>query len=179
MSDKEARCFKLVRHWERRRQLKQLRTTLIPRLPLSLEIRTKPFMTQAIYYLVLLITLPLTLLLYLTRLVYAVLMFPLTFVTTYAIPSDLRAPGERNIQGVFHVFSRYMDFPAEFEVACINDWVSTLYGRPKQQEHLMEKYIDNEKDQNQHQGLVPDSNYAEFILNTARERLSRELGNYA
>jgi len=136
-------------------------------------------MMQALYYLVLLITLPLTVLLYLARLVYAVLMFPLTFATTYAIPSDLRAPGERNIQGIFHVFSRYMDFPTEFEVACINDWVTELYGDPKHQKHPMERYIDSEKGQHQHRDALPEHDYVVYILNAAREHLSRELGNYA
>lgn len=169
MSGKEASCFQILRHWERRRQLKQLKTTLVPRLPLSQEIRTKPLMTQAVYYLVLLITLPLSLLLYLTRLVYAVLMFPLTFITTYATPNDLRAPNERNIQGVFQVFSPYMNFPAEFEIACINGWVNVLYGEAKQQGYFMEAYLDKEA----------DHHHTDDALNAARERLSSALGDYS
>lgn len=181
MTDKEIRCFRAIQAWARRAELRRLKRGISPKLPYYALAKQASPLGRLVYALLILALSPALLLVGLCYVLYKLATFPHRYVLTYFTPQDLRAPGERNIQGMYHAFSRHMDLPFDLYIACIDNWVSILYGDSAAKTHSMENYLKQERSQLDLHESVYGSGMNEYLrttINIAREQLSQALGHY-
>ena len=180
MSRGEAQCFRIIRKWQRKALLRNLRRAIFPGLPYYSQFSKAPAGTRFWYFLLVLILMPLLIIAAIFRGLYVAAMFPYRYLSTYIVPHDIKAPGEASIQGIHHAFSNYFELPTDFYLCCVDDWVETLYGSEALNAHRMEFYVDLQKIMNM-ETLKRNEDVTAHLRSTvhiAREQLSKELGSY-
>ena len=178
MTPKEAQCYRLIKSWERKNHLRILSKACFPDLPYYNEMHDTSIFAKAIYFIILIALTPILIPFTLIRLILILLALPYNLLSTYTIPRNLQAPGERNIQGLFHAFSQFMNLPQDYQFFCINDWVKVMYGEDTYKQHNMFRYIQDERQAHQYNEAIPKEGYEGHVASNAREMLSRQLGNY-
>lgn len=183
LTESEAECFQLGRGVQRRALTK--RTFSLSEFKqlglfkdLSWSSSSWRFLAQLFIYLV---SLPLLFLWQTLKLVYRVGLFPFRYIATFVPPRDLSSPGEKNIQGLHHHFSGYLQLTGSDYIECVNKWVIALYGTEKAKYHNFARYLHDERRRLQEQGVKDPAFLSVTVRNqtsVARSRLSRELGNY-
>lgn len=180
MTRKEAECFRALTRWQRCYYGRQFLSAFAPPLPLKVDFQSASFLTTFIFVGLLIAFSPFILCAWLIKSIYCTLQYPARLILSYIKPRDLRAPGERNLQGLHYQFARYIDLPPELYLQCLDEWVAILYGVEKIPSYSIKRYLDAEYLLHR-QRIDHGHTTAELVLSQisiAREELSRELGNY-
>lgn len=183
LTESEAECFQLGRGVQRRALInKTFSLGGFKQLGLFKELSWSTsswrFLAQLLIYIV---SLPLLLLWHSLKVIYGVGLFPFRYIATFVPPRDLSSPGEKNIQGLHHHFSGYLQLSGSDYIECVNKWVIALYGTEKAKYHNFARYLHDERRRLQEQGINDPAFLSVTVRNqtsVARSRLSRELGNY-
>ncbi|GAB1259789.1 hypothetical protein [Aurantivibrio plasticivorans] len=108
--------------------------------------------------------------------------FPFRYFSTFVIPGDLAAPGEKSLVGIHNAFAKYNTLGVDDYVDCMNEWITVLFGKDALEKHNLSGYLEAEvsrlRIERKHQA---DSEFAPTVrslLANRRERLSRALGHY-
>ncbi len=184
LTKSESRCFFIARNYHRKklwREITALNQIVWPVNLSGLSWSDYPIRFVA-QLLVLLATIPLIVTWQLLKLTGKLLYFPFRYAETFFIPRDLAAPGERTIAGIHNAFNRYFDLPPDDYICCIDDWIRELYGEELAKAYSLRRYFDKElsRFKSVHEGIREQfSNSFRRHIAIARERLSRDLGNYS
>lgn len=181
MTRKEAECFRALRRWQRAYLRKKLKYALIPRLPFKKRYERNGVIGKCSLFIFSIFLFPIFFLFWLARVIRASVIFPFLTLSTYFKPSDLRAPGERNLKGVHYQFARHIDLPPDLYVQCVDDWVRALYGYEKLPKYSLSNYLDAEYLKRRQLAYDDDASLRSLIasqISNAREDLSRDLGHY-
>ncbi len=109
------------------------------------------------------------------------MLFPFRYLGTYVPPRGFAAPGEKTLQGLHHQFTPYFELQGNDYIECINSWVKVLYGLEQAKYHNFARYLHQERRHLKEQGVNDPSFLAVTYrnqLSAARQRLSKDLGNY-
>ncbi len=112
---------------------------------------------------------------------FSVVKFPFLWISTFRTPSNLSAPGEKNLVGMHNALGRYLSVSVDNYIDCVDCWIRYLYGSEKAVK------------QNFRQTLSPilidtlnitletkmDDAVVRRYLAQAREQLSKKLGHYS
>ncbi len=177
MTNAEAACFKAARALQREDVLDGLKAALVPKLPLYRVAMQHNVLTRFVYFIIMLVGLPLILLFWLAKLGFRVLIFPWRYYSTYYLPPGFRPPGERNIQGMHSAFSKYVNLSTVRYLKCINIWAKILYGKEAANKHRIENYFDMNLLKHTY-STGTDANHMRNSLRLARETVSKKLGHY-
>ena len=181
MTHNEAECFRALRRWQRTYLKGELKKAFIPKIPFGQQLRESGLLVKFLCLLVIVILLPLVTLFWLLNLFRGLLLFPIQILLSHFKPPGLRAPGERNIQGVHNQFARHIELPPELYLKCLDDWVGILYGPDKLPEYSISRYLDSHYllHRTMTHGSDPSiGNLLSTQISGAREELSRSLGHY-
>ena len=185
LTSAELQCFKVARSYQRKVLVRRLLksdyravTAGFGRLGWS-----KNPVILAIQWVILIIAAPFLLAWLLLRLVVSLLLFPFRYVYTYFTPTDLAAPGEKTLVGIYNAFNRYMNLDAASYIACLNDWIRILYGEEVFRKYNVNGYLSaelerlgiDERKAREPQQFTP---HLRSILSVSREKLSKTLGHY-
>lgn len=178
MSDNELRCFQAAQKWQRIELLDWFANILKPKLPFIDQARRSSLVVKLLYTAVILALVPLLTLAFIIRTLAVMLIFPWRYWRTRITPHDLQAPGERNIQGIHHAFSRYINLSAENYIQCVNEWIAILYGDAALEHYRMETFVNLERLEQTAASSKVSPTQLRNTLSMARETLSRKLGYY-
>ena len=184
MTQEEAECFMAAQKWQHRANIRHLVSALRPKLPYYQRTKNLNKLAKGIYFLIVLVTLPFIILMYLVDILAALFFFPFRYISSRKISDDLKAPGEGNIQGIHNAFFSHFDLPLDYYVHCVNDWAHILYGKKNKNLNRMQDFLDF-KQLNHINHFGSDSKADDLVqphlrsaVNIAREQLSQKLGSY-
>lgn len=177
MTEAEEACFRAARELQREEILSQFQQQLRPVLPFFKYAKYQSLPIRIIYFLLILIVLPLLLLIWIVRIALNLIQLPFHYGATYFLPKDFRPPGERNIQGMHSAFTPYVNLSPIHYIECFNTWIKLLYGEQAALEYQLENYFDVKLLREKPVG--DEAIHLRNSLRIARERISRELGHYS
>lgn len=177
MTKAEAQCFRAARVLQRKDVIDGLKEALLPHLPLFRDAMRHSTTTRIIYFLLILMGLPVILLFWCIQLVFRLIIFPWRYYSTYFLPPGFAPPGERNIQGMHNAWSKYVRLSPKRYVKCINVWAAILYGKEAAKQHAFQKFFDAKLLEQDDPGGQA-ANHLRNSLRLAREQMSKKLGYY-
>ena len=183
LSRSEFACFHIARRYQRhtlRRQVLALDHLLWPRALDRLRWSSSP-LRRCGQGLVLAVSLPFIVIGQLLGRLLGLLLFPFRYARTFAIPRGLAAPGEKTLVGIHNAFARFFDLPPEAYINCVDEWIRALYGCERSlREYLSATVVAEGVAESAAEGTAETdlSPSMRSYIAVARERLSKELGNY-
>ena len=180
MTKNERRCFEAAMRWQRRQLVQELGHALVPRLPFLHLLTSTSAITKLLYTMVVLVLLPLLAVIWLLRSLVQIIALPYRIALTHTSPRGLKAPGERNIQGIHNAFTRHFDLSPENYVNCVNDWIAILYSEEALEFVRMDQLVNLKRlEQSVFTGVEVPIPQLRNTLSQARETLSKKLGHYS
>ncbi len=172
LNSREQACFNAVSKW-RRAELKNKWLNAL--VPCFLKLENKP--SHIVLFEV--VFSPLLFVVYIAKFIWETISLPFSMIETYFSPVNINGTGERSIQGIHHRLVPYISLSPQYYIYCVNEWVEILYGEPQALRCSLKEFIDPAMVENI-QSLYGDdlNSHTRHILASAREKLSRRLGNY-
>ncbi len=181
MTRSEAECFRALRRWRRQYLHGKLKQSFRPKIPFNKQRQSASFIGRSTIFLILVLLAPLLALYWLIGSLRGLVIYPAKILLTHVKPPGLRAPGERNIQGVHYQFARHIELPPELYLKCLDEWVAILYGKEKLPKFSINQYLDTKYLLQRRVNNAKDRYLNDLLINqisNAREELSRDLGYY-
>ncbi len=183
LTEGQIECFEVGRQLQRRALIKRSfdGRGFLNSLTMSSLSWSRSSWCFALQLLVYLLCLPVNAVWQIVKQLWLWMLFPFRYMATYMPPRGFNAPGEKTLQGIHYQFTPYFELQGHDYIECINRWVKILYGLDKAKYHNFARYLHQERKRLKDQGVNDPSFLAVTYrnqLSAARQRLSKDLGNY-
>ena len=170
----EAQCFERAQYWQRKSLQRQLIQGFTPKMWFKFLYRTH---TRSSIILLTIVSSPLIVAYHLAKAVILLLAYPFRRLKLSIVPANIHGAGERNLKGIHNAFHQHINLPADYYIACVNDWIEILFGKQALESHRMEHHLDMERVLNKD---FPDylSGHTRNVVYMARDSISDILGHF-